>query len=354
MRFGLGISTCREGLAYPSGFASLQATAELAREAERLGFDSLWGNDHLATQHVLLNTLDTPPNFYEPLITFAYLAGHVSTIRFVVATIVAPLRDPVLLAKQAATLDQAAQGRLTLGLGIGAYREEFEAIANPPPKANRGRMMEETVDILRRLFTERRTAYDGHYYRFSEIETFPKPWQQPFPLYLSGNAPDAIRRAARLADGWILAGASPEQARSSIAVLHDAIAEAGRRPDDVEVCLQVWVGIGETADEAYETLFRSQHFRRLSAMKPGENSHDQAATFARTNLLGTGDQIRERITAYEAAGVQHLALIFLADTPDELAERARMFGRDVVPAVRRNARSSTASAWSATGTGRTS
>ncbi|MCD6059245.1 MAG: class flavin-dependent oxidoreductase, partial [Thermomicrobiales bacterium] len=83
MRFGLGIPTCREGLAYPSGFADLQDTAQLAQAAERLGFDSLWANDHLVTQQVVADLLDMPPNFYEPVVVYAYLAAQVPRLQFV-------------------------------------------------------------------------------------------------------------------------------------------------------------------------------------------------------------------------------------------------------------------------------
>jgi len=335
MLFGLGIPTCREGLAYPSGFADLQRIAELACEGERLGFDALWGNDHLATQQVVVDTLPQPPNFYEPLITFAYLANQVPTLKFVIATIVAPLRQPVLLAKQVATLDQASRGRLILGLGIGAYREEFEAIIGPPPKVNRGRMLEESVEALRLLFTQRRASYAGTYHHFAEIEVFPKPLQTPLPIYLGGNAPDAIRRAARIADGWIRGGASPEQMHEQVTLLRDAVTEAGRTVTDVCTCAQLWVGIGETGDGARRVLDRSQHFRRLCALNPETPPDDLARSFAHHNLLGTPDQISERIAAYQEVGVAHLGLIFLACDVGELFASVRLFGEKVLPRFHR-------------------
>lgn len=333
MRYGLGIPTCREGLAYPSGFADLATIAAIAGEAERLGFDALWGNDHLATQRVVMDTLPDPPNFYEPLITFAYLAGQTRRIRFVVGTVVAPLRATVLLAKQAATLDQASGGRLVLGLGIGAYREEFEAIANPPPKANRGRWMEETVRALRLLFVERRAGFDGRYVRFGEVELFPKPVQEPLPIYLSGNSADAVRRAGQLADGLIVAGLSPEQTREQVARFHEAAREVGRDSERLTVCAQVWVGVGETVGDARDTLERSQHFHRMAALAPGTDREELVRAFRHGNLLGTVDEVAARIAEYGSAGVDHLALIFLARDVDDLLRGARLFGRDIVGAV---------------------
>lgn len=325
MRFGLGIPTCREGLAYPSGFADIRAIADLACEAERDGFDALWGNDHFITQHVVMDTLPTPPSFYEPLITFAYLASQTTRIGFVVGTIVAPMREPVLLAKQAATLDHASHGRFTLGLGIGAYREEFEAIAHPPPQANRGAMLEESVLALRALFNGRRASFAGRFVRFPEIEVFPKPVQQPLPIYLGGNSAAAIDRAGRLADGLIVTGVSPDQTREALARLRAAAVDAGRDPDSLEMCVQVWVANGATATGARDALEDSQHFRRLRAMKPTEPVENLVRDFARTNLYGTGEAIAEQIAAYRDAGADHLALIFLANTMSELQARAHRF-----------------------------
>jgi probable F420-dependent oxidoreductase len=334
MQIGLGIPTCREGLAYPSGFADLAATARLAERAAQLGFDSLWANDHLATQRVVMDSLPTPPNFYEPIVTFAYLAPQVPRLQFVIATIVAPLREPVLLAKQIATLDQASGGRIILGLGIGAYREEFEAINRASATIKRGALLDETVAALRLLFGERRAAYAGKYVGFAEIEVFPKPSQHPLPIYLSGNSPDAIRRAAVLADGWILASASPEQARSSIALLRQTAEAAGRNPRDIQACVQAWVSVGETEREATSRLVDSQHFRRLRALKPDEDEAAAIRSFAEKNLFGSPEQALRRVDAYRQAGVDHLGLVFLADRMDDLLAGVEQFGSRVLPNVR--------------------
>jgi probable F420-dependent oxidoreductase len=334
MRFGLGIPTCREGLAYPSGFADLQATAQLAQSAERLGFDSLWANDHLITQQVVADLLDTPPNFYEPVVAYAYLAAQVPRLQFVLATLVAPLRETVLLAKQIATLDQATQGRVVLGLGIGAYREELEAVTPRSTGVNRGRMLDEQVSALRLLFAQRRAAYQGDYVAFSELESFPKPVQQPLPIYLSGNSTGAIERAATSADGWILASASPSRTLEARQQLHTAAATAGRDPKELALCVQAWVGIGETEQAARTRLLSSQHLQRVRRLYPDRDEATLADAFARDDLLGTPDQIRERIVAYADAGVDHLGLIFLASDFTDLQAGVDLFGTQVLPSFR--------------------
>jgi probable F420-dependent oxidoreductase len=334
MRFGLGIPTCREGLAYPSDFADLQATAELAQAAERIGFDALWANDHLVTQDVVRDHLAAPPNFYEPVVAYAYLAAQVPQLQFVLATLVAPLREPVLLAKQIATLDQATRGRVVLGLGIGAYREELEAVSPRASGVNRGRILDEMVAALRLLFTERRTEFHGSYVEFSEIEVFPKPVQQPLPIYLSGNSAAAIERAAAIADGWIVASASPSRTEAATQRLRAAAVAAGRNPQDISVCVQAWVSIGETERAARELLVSSQHFQRLRRLYPERTETDLVDAFARDDLLGTPEQIRERIVAYADIGVDHLGLIFLANDPAELRAGIDLFGAQVLPSFR--------------------
>ncbi|MDF3015270.1 MAG: class flavin-dependent oxidoreductase [Thermomicrobiales bacterium] len=334
MRFGLGIPTCREGLAYPSGFADLQDTAQLAQAAERLGFDSLWANDHLVTQQVVADLLDMPPNFYEPVVVYAYLAAQVPRLQFVLATLVAPLRETVLLAKQIATLDQATQGRVVLGLGIGAYREELEAVNPRSTGINRGRMLDEQVVALRLLFSQRRAAYHGDYVEFAELESFPKSVRQPLPIYLGGNSEGAIARAAAIADGWIVASASPSRTAEAIQRLRDAAVATGRDPAAIDICVQAWVSIGETKRAARERLLASQHFQRLRRLYPEREEEAFIEAFARDDLLGTPEQIRERIAGYGQIGVDHLGLIFLATDLAELRAGVDLFGEEVLPSLR--------------------
>ncbi|MCH8991158.1 MAG: LLM class flavin-dependent oxidoreductase, partial [Acidobacteria bacterium] len=111
---------------YPVPFADVDDAVELAVTAERLGFDSVWGNDHVSTQHYVRSEFDEPPRFYDPLTYLAYVAALTTTLRLATCVLVLPFRHPVVAAKQAATLDQLSGGRLVLGVGIGAYRGLIE------------------------------------------------------------------------------------------------------------------------------------------------------------------------------------------------------------------------------------
>src|SRR5690606_771327 len=176
-----------------------------ARRCEELGYHSVWGNDHITTQNYVRELYpDTPPNFYEPLITLAAIGAATTTLKLGTALTVLPVREPVYLAKQALTLDQMSGGRFIMAVGLGAYREEFLAWGGSRVKgARRGDMMDEGLEALRLLFTEPRASFDGKYYSFKDVEMFPKSVAQPFPLYVGGHNMEALDRAARYGQGWL-------------------------------------------------------------------------------------------------------------------------------------------------------
>ena len=134
MKFSVALPSAYEGLGYPIGMVrDPGALALLARAAERLGYDGVWANDHLVTPRFLRGSADDPPAFYEPLVTLAHVAAVTTRIGIGTAVLALPLREPALLAKQAATLDALSGGRLILGVGLGAYPEELVAVELPMP-----------------------------------------------------------------------------------------------------------------------------------------------------------------------------------------------------------------------------
>ena len=209
MRVSVGLPTCMEGMMYPVPFATPDDLVRLAQQAEKLGYHAVWGNDHMTTQRYVRRKLPRPPNFWEPLVTYAYLAAVTTTLRLGTGTLITPMRrDLVVLAKQVATLDHFSGGRLILGVGVGAYREEFEAL-HPGWKVHRGALLEESIQALKHLLTQRAASWHGTYFRFEDVEMFPKPLQASLPIYVGGNHPQAYRRAARYGDGWLPAAMPP-------------------------------------------------------------------------------------------------------------------------------------------------
>src|SRR5437588_9797504 len=228
MRFGVGFPGCREGTAYPVGFVRPQELATVARRAEELGYYSLWSNDHLTTPHGVSATQAGIPNFYEPLVTYSSFVNITERLRFMLSVITLPQRDIVVLAKQVATLDRLSDGRVMLGVGLGAYREEFDAVHPRLKGAHRGTMVEEGIQALRSLFADGRASFTGKYVHFAGVELAPKPSQRPFPIYVSAHASAGLDRVGRLGDGLIVAARSPEQIRRAWAEVRRAAEANGR------------------------------------------------------------------------------------------------------------------------------
>ena len=335
VRFGVGFPTCREGTAYPVPYARPAELVPLARRAEELGFHSLWANDHLTTPNAIRATQDAPPSFYEPIVTFAAVASATSRIKLMLGVVVLPEREVILLAKQLATLDQLSGGRVMAGVGIGSYREEFEAVHPELKGANRGRILEEGIQALRSLFADRRASYRGKYIHFEDVELAPKPAQEPFPILINAHDEVALRRVGRLGDGWVVAGLDIDRAAAARVVVEAAAREAGRDPASLELHFQTWLSFGSDRAEAEGKLKRSQHWRRLKARSPERTDGELLEGYRAGNLLGTPDDVIAQIRALAAAtGAAHLGVVFLGETTAELVADMERFAARVMPAFR--------------------
>lgn len=218
----------RIGFAVPAAgsWATPENQVRVAREAERLGYESLW------TLQRLLN----PPgaelyrSVADPFVTLAYLAGHTSTARLGVAVVNMPFTSPVPLAKQAVTLDRVSGGRLDLGLGLGWMDEEFTATG--VTKKRLGARGEEFLAVLDSLWGGRTTPFSGEFYDLPDATFEPAPVQRPHPpVLLGGHGPRALARAGRLADGWISASRFElATIGSALAAIRAGAEEAGRDP----------------------------------------------------------------------------------------------------------------------------
>ena len=183
MKFSISLPTGFEGVMYPVPFVDPSDFVRMAKLCEKLGYHSVWGNDHIQSQHYVRELYpNSPPNFYELLTVLSFCAAATTTLEVGTALAVQPMRDPFWLAKTAATIDQLSNGRLILALGIGAYREEFAAWApRLAPKAQRGEMMDEGLELMRRLFSERRVTHSGKYYAVKDIEMYEAPRSSATP-----------------------------------------------------------------------------------------------------------------------------------------------------------------------------
>ncbi|HTK16205.1 MAG TPA: LLM class F420-dependent oxidoreductase [Acidimicrobiia bacterium] len=204
--------------------------AETARTAEAVGFESLW-----AGEHVVLPDPQVPPSpmapqdpALDPLLALTWAAACTSTIRLATGIVILPQRNPVVLAKQVASLDVLSEGRVTLGVGVGYLEPEFRAIG--ADFENRGAVTDEYLDAMDRLWFDEHPEFHGRFADFAGIDAYPRPVQRPIPIVIGGHSQHAFRRAVARARGWYGFALTPEVAAVSIAGLRAAASDTSR-PD---------------------------------------------------------------------------------------------------------------------------
>lgn len=333
MKFGISIPTCVEGMAYPIRFADHREVIALGVEAEELGFHSVLVNDHFSTMPYVREQFADAPRFFEPLVTLGFLAARTERIRMMTGVVVMPMREPVLLAKQAATIDQLSNGRLTLGIGIGAYRAEFESVHPELAGVPRGELVAEGIEALTRLFGQRVAEFSGTHYRFTDVEMYPKPVQDPFPLFSCGNAEGTIRRAASWCAGWMPAGMPVDRLAAGVGRLRQYAAEAGRDGAALDVAPQLVLCVDRDPERAMERFTGSQVYEHLFSLLKSTLKGIDLDSYTSQNLIGTPEQIIGRVRALAEAGATELAgLIVVSNTTGEMREQMRVFAAEVLPA----------------------
>jgi len=322
-----------EGMMYPVPFVSPDQMVELATHAEALGYHSMWGNDHMTTQRYVRAEFAAPPNFWEILITLSFVAARTRTLRVATGVLIPAMRrDIVVTAKQLATLDQFSGGRLIVGMGVGAYREEFEAL-HPDWRVRRGDVLEESIQALRVLFKERVTRWQGKYYHFENVEMYPKPVQDPLPIYVGGNNENAVRRAALYAQGWMGAAMPAEQIRPHIARLREVAEKNGRDPNRIDIAPQFVACIDQSHEAALQRFRNSQMYKHLVSLSKTtlKDQVKAGARFEETNLIGTRDDIVEKVEGLRKVGVTHISgILFTANSVDEFKDQMQRFAEQVM------------------------
>ena len=182
--------------------AAPEAAARIAALAERLGYDSLWAGEHVVvpSPRVVPSPMEPDEPILDPLVALAHVAAHTERIRLGTGVIILPQRNPLVLAKQVASLDVLCGGRLIFGLGVGYLEPEMTAIG--VPMEGRGTRSDEYLAAMRALWEEEAPSYRGHYAQFEAVDAHPRPVQRPLPVVVGGHTRAAHRRAARSADGW--------------------------------------------------------------------------------------------------------------------------------------------------------
>ncbi len=301
-----------------SGRAAGPATLmEAAREAEALGYDSVWAADRIVIPWEIKTLYPyseeqrfiVPPDrpFLEPLSCLAFLAGCTEKIFLGMSVLVLPYRHPLYWAKVATTIDHLSKGRLILGIGVGWMIEEFEALG--ASFKERGNLSDEQLELINVLWKKEKACFDGRYYRFGEIAFNPKPFQKPrIPIWVGGEGTHAQRRAGIYGDAWFpyFVKITPRELAKRFNNVRRWAVEAGRDPDHIRLtcCLPIELN-----------------------QKPVAQEEDR--------LRGDPDQLATALKRFSDIGVEHIALQFMVPHWPERQAQIERFAREVVPALKK-------------------
>ena len=290
------------------GVEDPQAVINFGPLAEELGFDSVWVMDHLFNNGYIRERLDDKP-YYHPMATLSHISALTSRVKLGTSVLVLPYHNPVELAKYAASLDQMSGGRVILGIGAGAMTPEFEALGIP--MSQRGSLTNESMDIMRELWSNEDPEYDSARWRFADLKFAPKPVQSAagaphVPLWVGGGSPGALRRAARRGDGWHPSGVSAEEFAIGRQQIRNLAESAGRNPDGLVMSARV-----EVEAHGGPSSQRAADRSRL----PGDDPAGMVAGIA----------------AYRDAGVQHVVLALNTGDVGRLRELMHSIAEDVIP-----------------------
>ncbi len=275
------------GLVYPQTEYPINPAAirDYTLTAEGLGFSHILAYDHILGVSVETPGAETMPYtindpFMEPLTLFAFMAACSSQIEFASGIIILPQRETALFAKQAAVLDVLCSGRLRLGVGIGWNEAEYVALRED--FHTRGNRIEEQVEVLRRFWTEPLVNYSGDWHEIPNVGLNPMPIQRPIPLWFGGRAAPALRRAARLGDGWMASTGSSSENYPELDIIYRTLDEIGRPREDFGLEVRIRYGDGDP-DEwikqvRYWEKMGASHlsFNTMNSHLPGGSAHLQA------------------------------------------------------------------------------
>ena len=224
------------------GWSEPAGAVEAARAAEAAGFESFWTVEHVifpdgyqsAYPYSPTGKMPAAPStpIPDPLIWLAYVAAVTTTLRLATGILILPQRNPLVLAKEVATLDHLSGGRVELGIGVGWLKEEFDALG--VPWAERGRRTDEYIEAMRALWERDHASYSGRFAGFSNVSSNPKPVQSSVPIVVGGHSRAAAERAGRLGDGFFPGRGTPAELAESFDIVRQTAAAAGRDPSAIE------------------------------------------------------------------------------------------------------------------------
>lgn len=302
LRYGMQLPVQSQSTLYAEGWeaeAGPDDLLEIARAADRAGFDYLASCDHVGIPRRLAAAMSTV--WYDPVATLAFLAAATERVRLLSHVAIVGLRHPLLTAKQYATLDHLSAGRLILGVGAGHVQEEFEALG--VDFRQRGPVLDECLDALRAaLGPDEFPEHHGKLYDFEGLGQRPRPVQERIPMWVGGSSPAAVRRAALKGDGWLPQGDPRDRLPAQIARIRELRERAGVRGPFT---------VGAIVEPLYVGTPRWEVGRRT--------------------LTGGPRELAESLRAYSAMGVHQIQVRFRSRSRGELTDQIAAFGAEVAP-----------------------
>jgi probable F420-dependent oxidoreductase len=279
VRIGLAIGQ------WPIKDAQAGAILDLVDSLEALEVDSLWMSDRLVSSQLIL----------EPITFLSHIAGRLRKMKLGTSTLVLPTRNPIVLAKELATLDFLSHGRLFPAIGLGGDEsKDLQAIGvNTKERAGR---TDEMIVLMRRLWSEENVTFKGRFFSVQDTTIMPRPWQKNgLPIWIGGRSQAALRRTGRLGDGWLVSSVSPEEVQSGIETIRAHAAEAGRHVPEDHYGVLIPFYFADSAEIALEIAGPS--------IRPRADLPIGAFT-----AFGNPAQVRAKIEAYIAAGATKFVL----------------------------------------------
>ena len=291
------------GIAMPQFFQEGPTDMDLVRQfvtrAEELGYESLWTQEDI--------TGDDPS--LEPLTQLSYVAALTTQVRLGVSVMVAPLRNPVQLAKALGSLDQLSNGRLTVGVGIGGRQNMYPAFGITTDR--RARRFVELLNVMKALWIEPLANYQGQFWQLEDVPMEPKPIQKPHPpVWFGGRHPDALRRAVRHGDGWMGAGSSTTASfLECTQQLNTFLEEAGRDPATFPISKRVYLALDDNEQRAEQRI--TTWF---------DNRYHNAALGSQVSVWGSSAKVAEELGRIVNGGAEMVMLNPMFDHMEHLEQ----------------------------------
>jgi len=284
--------------------------------SEELGFNSVWANEHVTSP---TDQASMSSKFYEPITLLSSLASITSKISLGTAIVILPFRDPFIISKEIGTLSELCENRFVFGVGPGRFEREY--VTQRKNWTERLRILDEQIRLIRELISGKNVNFEGRYYSCKDFSI--RPASIGLPIVLGGSGPHALKRAARICDGIMPGHITVAEAKS----IHDSVSEelsrsrsANSRVDTFAFYSEIIVSIDVDREKARSKFLANRYVKKVP----------YATDLSNKALIGTPEDILEKIVEYERAGVREFVLIFADETRFEFLNSMKLFSTRVI------------------------